>query len=212
MENNELKKIWNTLAENKLIDSELAKENILKIITKKGNGIISKMLRKSKIDYYVHLAGLIFIPIATLIVHLNIRIPFSTMRAYFGLAFVELFFLYMIINALRNINFLNFSYNNSSIKVKTRFESYWKKEYWVSLTFGYAFLAFTFVHFFIIVGGFHNLSFANSGFQTFASYFIFVILVFMVVWPFILKIQYRMRFSGILDDVNETLIELNSEY
>ncbi|MFT7057393.1 MAG: hypothetical protein ACJAR3_003041, partial [Roseivirga sp.] len=63
METVELKKIWNTLAKKQLIDQELAKENILEIITKEGNGIINRMKRKINSDYYVVLFGVIFTPL-----------------------------------------------------------------------------------------------------------------------------------------------------
>jgi hypothetical protein len=216
METNELKKIWNILAENKLIDKNLAKDSILQIITKKGNGIINKMKRKSKIDYWLYLAGLIFIPVVTMLVHLNLNHPFPNIRPYIGLAFVEIFFINMFFNTVRNLKFLDISNNTGSIKealvsVKSRFKVYLKKTYWVSLFFGFGFLIFALIHFLIRLGSIENFTFSTTGFNVFASYLSILLIILILAWPFILKKDYKTRFDGILQDIDQTINELNEE-
>ena len=216
METNELKNIWNALANNNLIDKSLARENIRQIITKKGNGVINKIKRKSKIDYFVYLIGLIFVPVVTLLVHINLQHPFPSMRSYIGLSFVELFFIYMFTNSIRNLKFLDYSYNTGSIKesllqVKSYFESYLKKVYWINLLFGFSFLIFALVHFIIIIGGINRIKLLSTGFNVFASYVSILLMIFIIIWPFILKIEYKIRFSGPINDINMTIDELNKE-
>lgn len=216
METNELKKIWKILVENKLIDKNLAKENILQIISKKGNGIISKMKRRSKIDYWLYLLGLIFIPFITLLVHLSLNHPFANIRPYIGLSFVELFFIYMFANSVNILKFLDMSYNCGSIKeslvsVKSRFESYLKKTYRVSLLFGFSFLIFTLIHILIILGGINNVKFSSTGFNVFLSYVSILLIILIPSWPFILKKDYKIRFDGIFQDLDQTIDELNEE-
>ena len=216
METDELKKIWNTLAENKLIDKDLAKENILQIISKKGNGIINKMKRKSKIDYFVYLSGLILVPAATLLVQVNLQHPFPSIRSYIGLSFVELFLIYMFGNSFKILKFLDYSSNTTSIKeallkVRSYFEAYLKKVYWVSFLFGLSFLIFSLMHFLIILGGINHFKFSSTGFLGFISYFSILLLVLIIAWPFILKIEHNTKFSGLLKDISQTIDELNKE-
>ncbi len=71
METKNLKNIWNALADNQLVDEKLAKENITEIISKKGKGLFSKMTKKTIFDYWLYLIGLIAVPLATSMVHLN---------------------------------------------------------------------------------------------------------------------------------------------
>jgi hypothetical protein len=214
METDELKKIWHILAENKLIDKDLAKENILQIISKKGNGIINKMKRKSKIDYFIYLSGLIFIPLVTMAVQVNLQHPFPSIRSYIGLSFVELFFIYMFGNSVKILKFLDYSSNTTSIKeallkVKSYFEAYLKKAYWVSFLFGLSFLIFSLLHFLIILGGINHFTFSSMGFLGFISYFSILLLVLIIAWPFILKIEHNTKFSGLLKDIDHTIDDLN---
>ena len=46
METNELKNIWKTLAEEKLIENELAEENIERIIKLKSSKTVEKLSKK----------------------------------------------------------------------------------------------------------------------------------------------------------------------
>ncbi len=54
METNELKKIWQTLSDEKLIDKSIAKENIERIIKLKSSHTIEKLNKKLKFDYLIN--------------------------------------------------------------------------------------------------------------------------------------------------------------
>ena len=53
METNELKKIWQTLSDEKLIDKSIAKENIERIIKVKSSKTIEKLNKKLRFDYLI---------------------------------------------------------------------------------------------------------------------------------------------------------------
>ena len=111
METVELRKIWKTLVEENLIDKQLAKEKILEIITKKGNGVISKILRKHRLDFNVYFAAVIFIPLLILFVayHDSQNPGNKTIselgRQYTILLFFEGFMFYALMSIKRNMSF-----------------------------------------------------------------------------------------------------------
>jgi hypothetical protein len=216
METNELIKIWKTLAENKLIEKELARESILQIISKKGGGVISKMIKKANFDFYLFLSGAIIIPLFLIMAHLYFPAPFPNAQSYIGLSAVELFFIYMMSGSIRNRKFLNATFNNESVKeairkVNSHLKLYLKNYKLISLVFGYIFLIFALVRFITGIGGIKNISFSASGFNLFASHFILVILALMVIWPLLVKFEIRIRYSGIKKDIDQLLDELNKE-
>ena len=216
METAELIKIWNTLAANKLIDKTLARESILQIISKKGNGIIHKMIKKANVDFYLFLVAAILIPLILLTAHFFIPAQFTDLQSYIGLSVAELFFIYMINVSLRNRKFLNISFNNESIKesigkVNAHLKLYLKNYMWISLIFGYIFLTFAFVRFLTRIGGIKNFSLYGSGFNLFASHFMIVILALIVIFPFLVKLEIKLRFSRLLKDINQLLDQLNEE-
>jgi hypothetical protein len=211
METNELKNIWNTLAENKLVGKQFAEENIKQILTKKGKGIFSKMRKKVSIDYWVYLIGLITVPLITTVVHLNLMKPLPTIQAYFGIAFVEIYLVYMFVNARRKLSFIEYSNNNLSIRkglyaMQEKIKKSISLEYKLGILFGIGFICFTILQLIITGGGLSNIDF--SKFSTMTA----ILLVAMLfIFPFALKYEFKVRFSGITDEINKTINELNSE-
>jgi len=211
MEKNELKNIWNTLAENNNIDKQITKKSINQIITKKGSGLFSKMKKKVFIDYYIYLVGLIVVPVITTMVHLNLMKPLPSIQAYLGIAFVEIYLVYMFVNARRKLNFINYSNNNLSLKeglisLQKKIKKSIRREYKLGILFGIGFISFTILQLIITGGGFTNIDF--SKFTTITA----VILIAMLfIFPYALKYEFKIRFSGITDDINQTITELNSE-
>jgi hypothetical protein len=216
MESNELIKIWKTLAEKRLIDKDLAKENIMQIISKKGSGIVNKMIKKAYFDYYVFLSAAFLVPLILTSVLIFFPGPFPNAQSYIGLSAVELFFIYMISASLRNRKFLKTTFNNESIKesvgkVNSHLKAYLKKYFLISLIFGNIFLILALTQFIYRIGGIKNISLSSSGFNLFASHLIIVILALVIIWPFLIKFEIRIRFSGIVKDINDLLDDLNKE-
>ncbi len=211
METNELKNIWNALAKKNLIDKQLAKENINQIITKKGFGIFSKMKKKVSIDYWVYLFGLIAVPLITTMVHLNLMKPLPTIQAYIGIAFVEIYLVYMFVNARRKLNFIDYSNNNLSIRnglfaLQEKIKKSINLEYKLGILFGLGFISFTILQLIITGGGLSNIDLSK-----FSSMTAVLLVAMLFIFPFALKYEFKVRFSGITDDINQTINELNAE-
>lgn len=211
METNELKNIWKVLANNNLVDKQIAKENINQIITNKGNGLFSKMKKKISIDYWVYLIGLIAVPLITTMVHLNLMKLLPTIQAYIGITFVEIYLIYMFVNARRKLNFINYSNNNLSIKkslcsLQEKLKKSISLEYKLGILFGIGFIGFTILQLLITSGGVSNVDFSN-----FTTMIAVLLIAMLFIFPFALKYEFKIRFSGITDDINQTINELNSE-
>ncbi|MEM7298774.1 MAG: hypothetical protein AAF391_10975, partial [Bacteroidota bacterium] len=142
METRELKKIWKTLAAENLVDSKMAKEHILEIISQKGYGVMSKIQRKLQLDFNVYLAAVLFIPVGIIFVwYYNSQYnSFKTIaelgRQYIILCLVEVFMVYALVTVKRNIDFMNHTATSGSLKeslisVRSYFHSITKKGFWV---------------------------------------------------------------------------------
>jgi len=211
METNELKNIWNTLSEKNLIDEQLAKESINRIVTKKGAGLFVKMEKKVRLDYWVYLIGLIAVPIITTMVHLNLMKPLPTIQAYVGIVFVEIYLIYMFVNARRKLNFIVYSNNNLSIKealisLQGKIKKSISREFKLGILFGIGFISFTIVQLIITGGGFTNIDFSK-----FSTMIAVLLIAMLFIFPYALKYEFKIRFSGITEDINQTIDDLNSE-
>ncbi|TKG97450.1 hypothetical protein EYV94_03210 [Puteibacter caeruleilacunae] len=211
MENNELKNIWNALSENDLIDEKLAKENINRIVTSKGAGLFVKMKKKVLIDYWVYLIALIAVPIITTMVHLHLMKPLATIQAYVGITFVEVYLIYMFINARRKLKFIDYSNNNLSIKeglisLQGRIKKAISHEFKLGIFFGIVFICFTIIQLIITGGGFTNIDFSK-----FSTMIVILLIVMLFVFPYALKYEFKIRYSDITEDITKTINELNPE-
>jgi hypothetical protein len=211
METNELKNIWNVLANNNIIDRKLGEDNIRQIITKEGFGLVSKMKKKVFIDYWVYLTALVLVPIVTTIVHLNLMKPLPTIQAYFGISLAEVYLIYMFIGSLRKLRFLEYSNNTGTIKeslidLQSSLKKSMQREWWLGLCFGTGLIVLTIIQFKITGGGLHFINF--SKFTTLISVFLILMLF---VFPFLLKFEFKIKFSEITNDISNTIIELEKE-
>ena len=85
METNELKKIWQTLSNENLIDKKIAKENIERIIKLKSSKTIERLSKKLRFDYLIKVEKLkkqtpVLIP--GFIFTIRVFISFSDARTY----------------------------------------------------------------------------------------------------------------------------------
>lgn len=61
METNELKKIWQTLSNENLIDKRIAKENIEGLIKQKSSKTVERLSKKLSFDYLINIAAAILV-------------------------------------------------------------------------------------------------------------------------------------------------------
>ncbi len=208
METKDLRNIWNALADNQLVDEKLAKENITEIITKKGKGLFSKMTKKTIFDYWLYLIGLIAVPLATTMVHLNLMKPLPTIQAYIGIVFVELYLVYMFINARRKLNFIESSNNSFSIKeslvaMQKRLKKAINIEYRLGVFFGIGIILLTIIQLVITGGGLSNIDFTE-----FSTMIVVLLLAMPFILPLLLRYEFKLRYSRITKDIEQTINEL----
>jgi len=221
METSELKKIWNTLAEKQLIDQDIAKENILEIITKEGNGIINRMKRKINFDYNVFLFGVIFTPIAMLFAvywnntHPDLNTAAQMGRAYTIIALMEVYLVFGLIKVVRNRKVLDITFNSGTLKESMEkalnyLKVELKKAKIAGLGFMYSILTFILIDTFLGIEGFGNLNFSTTGPNIFSSYFAAFVILIMLAIPSIMKFETK-RYTQYIQDIEQTLLELEEE-
>lgn len=221
METVELKRIWNALAESQLIDRNIAKENILEIITKKGNGIISKMKRKINLDYTTHLLAMILTAGAILFliywnhIHPDLHTIPQIGRSYFILGLIELLMVFGLLDSIRNKKFLDVTFSTGSIKesmedVLEYLVAYVKRSKIGGMIAMYSILSFILLDFYLKIDGFGNLNFSTTGAYNTESYLMVFVVLLMLALPTIAKRGLK-RFTQSIRDIEQTLEELNEE-
>ena len=211
METNELKKIWQTLSNENLIDKSIAKENIERIIKLKSSKTIEKLSKKLRFDYFTNIATAILVlaitVFATLFLnHSNHSLP---IQGYVFLVLVISYYALKAVSLNSKLKLLDLSNNTSSIldslkKVKSRFEKISTKEsviMYVSLT-----VLTIFANFLIN----DKTDFSNFNINSLQGYVLIFSIVYLVSLPFVGKYYFNKRFYGIIADLNNSIDELNS--
>ena len=208
METNELKKIWQTLSNENLIDKSIAKENIERIIKLKSSKTIEKLSKKLRFDYFTNIATAILVLAITVFatLFLNHSLP---IQGYVFLVLVISYYALKAVSLNSKLKLLDLSNNTSSIldslkKVKSRFEKISTKEsviMYVSLT-----VLTIFANFLIN----DKTDFSNFNINSLQGYVLIFSIVYLVSLPFVGKYYFNKRFSGIIADLNNSIDELNS--
>ena len=211
METNELKKIWQTLSNENLIDKSIAKENIERIIKLKSSKTIEKLSKKLRFDYFTNIATAILVLAITVFatLFLNHRNNSLPIQGYVFLVLVISYYALKVVSLNSKLKLLDLSNNTSSIldslkKVKSRFEKISTKEsviMYVSLT-----VLTIFANFLIN----DKTDFSNFNINSLQGYVLIFSIVYLVSLPFVGKYYFNKRFSGIIADLNNSIDELNS--
>ena len=211
METNELKKIWQTLSDEKLIDKSIAKENIDRIIKQDSSRTIAQLSKKIKFDYLTNIAASILVLVITVFatLFLNHRNQSLPVQGYVFLFLVISYYALKAFSLYSKLKILNITYNTSSIleslkKVKTRFEKVSTKEsviMYISLT------VLTVIANFLIND---KTDFSNFVINSLQGFVLIFSIVYLVSLPFVGKYYFNKRFSGIISDLKNSIDELNS--
>ncbi|NQT76371.1 MAG: hypothetical protein HQ565_01570 [Bacteroidetes bacterium] len=211
METNELKKIWQTLSDEKLIDKSIAKENIERIIKAKSSKTIEKLNKKLRFDYLINVATSILVLAITIFatLYLNQKNHLLPVQGYIFLLLVISYYAFKAVSINSKLKLLDISYNTSSIleslkKVKSKFEKVSRKEsvlIYISLS-----LLTIFANFLIN----DNTDFSNFKVNSLQGYVLIFSIGYLISLPFIGKYYFNKRFSGIMTDLNNSIEELNS--
>lgn len=211
METNELKKIWQTLSNEKLIDKSIAKENIERIIKAKSSKAIEKLSKKLRFDFLINLATSILVLAITIFatLYLNQKNQHLPVQGYLFLILVMSYYAIKAISINSKLKLLDISYNTSSIleslkKVKSKFNKVSKKE--SVLIYSSLSLLTIFANFLIN----DHTNFSNFNVNTLQGYVLIFSIGYLISLPFIGKYYFNKRFSGIMTDLNNSIEELNS--
>ena len=211
METNELKKIWQTLSNENLIDKSIAKENIERIIKLKSSKTIEKLSKKLRFDYLTNIATAILVLVITIFatVYLNNKSHSLPIQGYVFLILVMSYYALKAVSINSKLKLLNVSYNTSSIldslnKVKTKFKKVSTKESVII----YVSLSILTVFANILIND--KTDFSNFNINSLQGYVLIFSIGYLVSLPFIGKYYFNKRFSGIITDLNNSIDELNS--
>ncbi len=212
METNELKKIWQTLSDKKLIDKSIAKENIERIIKLKSSKTIEKLSKKLKSDYLINIATSLIIVAITIFstLFLNHRNQNLPVQGYVFLILAFSFYALKAVSINSKIKLIRLNYNTSSIlnalkMVKTRFEKISKKESIII----YSSIAFLTIFANFLINDKTELS--SFSINSLQGYVLIFSIVYLISLPWLGKYFFNKRFSGILTDLNNSIKELGSE-
>jgi hypothetical protein len=211
METNELKKIWQTLSNEKLIDKSIAKENIERIIKAKSSKAIEKLSKKLRFDFLINVATSVLVLAITIFatLYLNQKNHHLPVQGYIFLILVTSYYAFKAVSINSKLKLLDISYNTSSIleslkKVKSKFKKVSRKEsvlIYISLS-----LLTIFANFLIN----DNTNFSNFNVNSLQGYVLIFSIGYLISIPFIGKYYFNKRFSGIITDLNNSIEELNS--
>jgi len=212
METNEIKKIWQTLSSENLIDESIAKENIERIIKLKSSRTVEKLSKKLRFDYLINIATAILVLAITIFatLYLNNKSHSLPIQGYAFLLLVISYYSLKAVSINSKLKLLNLSFNTSSIldslkKVKARFEKISTKESVII----YASLAVLTVFANILINDMTDFSSFNI--NSLQGYVLIFSIGYLVSLPFIGKYYFNKRFSKIITDINNSIDELNSE-
>lgn len=211
METNELKQIWQTLSNEKLIDKEIAKENIARIISQKSSKTVAVLTKKLKSDYNLNIGTSILIVVITIFatIFLSKRGQQLPVEGFIFLLLSCSFYAFRAFTLRSKLKLLTSSYNSSSIldsleSVKANFEKVSKKEsslIYISL---------------IVLAVFGNVlindqtDFSNYDIHSLQGYVLIFSIIYLVSLPWIGKYLFKKRFEHIIADINTSIHDLNS--
>lgn len=211
METNELKRIWQTLSNQKLIDKKIAKENIERIIKSKSSKIIKKLSKKLRFDFLINVAAAVLVLVIAIFatLYLNQKNQELPVQGYIFLLLVISYFAFKAVSINSKLKLLDISYNTSSIheslkKVKSKFEKVSRTE---SLLI-YISISLLTVFANILIND--NTDFSNFNINSLQGYVLIFSIGYLISLPFIGKYYFSKRFSGILKELNNSIEELNS--
>lgn len=211
METNELKRIWQTLSNEKLIDKSIAKENIERIIKEKSSKTIKKLNNKLRFDFLINVATSVLVLVITIFatLYLNQKNQQLPVQGYIFLLLVISYYAFKAVSIKSKLRLLDISYNTCSIleslkKVKSKFDKVSRTE--SVLIFASLSILTIFANFLIN----DNTDFSNYNINSLQGYVLLFSIGYLISLPFIGKYFFNKRFSEILTDLNGSIEDLNS--
>lgn len=212
METDELKNIWKTLADNKLVEKELAEENIERIISLESSNTVAKLNKKLKIDFATNGLSALFIVAATIFLSIFNKLHNHSLptEAYIFLFLAFAFFVFKSINCSSKIKLIKLSSTLSTIKAslnsaKKAIEETSKTEKIIT------YFSFTAIVIFGNVLLNQHTDLANFHINSLQGYVLIFSILSLILMSFLEKIIFRKKYSGIINDIANSLLELEEK-
>ena len=216
METTELKKIWNTLAENKLIDKSLAQENILQLITKKGVGLHEKLSQKIWKEIIIDIIASALVAAIIVGVFFFQKSQHIEQRVHIVLFVILAYFFFKLYKDIQKYKMLKIINLTDSIKSSTmlsynKFKSQVKQDIIIGISFIMSVNVFAIYVYYKAFGNIKTIDFSHVNGQLIGFVILIFLVIFVVIAPWVLKYFYNKKYQLIIDDFESTLNELNSE-
>jgi len=216
METTELKKIWNTLAENKLIDKSLAQENILQLITKKGVGLHEKLSQKIWKEIIIDIIASALVAAIIVGVFFFQKSQHIEQRVHIVLFVILAYFFFKLYKDIQKYKMLKIINLTDSIKSSTmlsynKFKSQVKQDIIIGISFIMSVNVFAIYVYYKAFGNIKTIDFSHVNGQLIGFVILIFLVIFVVIAPWVLKYFYNNKYQLIIDDFESTLNELNSE-
>lgn len=209
MEINELKHIWGTLANEKLIDIQLAEENIERIIAKESSNTVDKLNKKFRRDFANNIIRCTLVVAATIVAAIvnarhNSKIP---VQGYIFLMLAFSFYAFLALNRYSRIKLLKLSFNTLTLldslrKIKQQFGQISSKENMIT----YIAVAILTVYGNILIN--EHTDFSNFDIISLQGFVLVFSIIYLIALPWIVKAVFNKRFSGIIRDIDSSIAEL----
>lgn len=216
METDELKHIWKTMADKNLVEKELAKESINRILANRSSGIISKFDRIFNKDIVITwiLMG-ILVGILIFLFFFSRNHPVDNKAPFFIMA-VFIYFIYKQYRDLAKKRFLRLFFNTKSIRdsllqVKEYMQKAIKLDGWYGTVFLMAVNAFAIFIYLKWVGSFDEIDFTKIYLNTIVFYVLVLMVLFFISAPWTLRYYGKRKFAGVFREIDNMLEELNEE-
>jgi hypothetical protein len=173
---------------------------------------MEKLLKKLRTDFLAHIVTSIFIIAVTIFasVFLHQRNQQLPVQGYIFLILVFSFYSFKSLNLNSKIKLLKLSFCTSSIvdslkNIKKSFEKISKKETIIT----YSSIALLTVYANALIND--KTDFSNFDMNSLQGYVFIFSIFYLISLPWTGKYFFKKRFSGIIDDINISIQELNSE-
>ena len=215
METNELIDIWKTLAENKLIGANLAKEHIYQLITKKGAGFLEKLIRhiKKEIITDVITSGIVVLIILGVFIFQS-TFPVEK-KAYIFLFVILLYFIFKLYRDIRKLRMLKVTRMTDSVKAATlnsysRFKSQIRQDLILAISFLVCANLYAIYVYVKAFGDYKHIDFSSVNVQSIGFVLLLIMVVFVFIAPWIIKRFFTRKYQTVIDNFETTLKELNN--
>jgi hypothetical protein len=210
METNELKQIWKTLSEQKLISEELGKDNIERIIHQNSSNLMVRLTKKLKFDFIINVSGIFLLITVAVFLILIFKERYQQVQ-FQGFVFLLLtvsFFVYKVLTNKAHLNLIKLSHNTSTVleslkNVKINFLKGYKKDAIISLIVIGSLTSFANV---LLID---NTDLSKFEFNSFPSYVMIFSILYLIFLARINKFLFNKRFSSIISEIDNTIEELN---